>query len=54
LEENRGEDFQEEGRNQEIIVQPEGKISGNGEFIERIKKLVDAKLNNKNHLNYYF
>ena len=54
LEVNGGEDFQEEGRNQEIIVQSEGKISGNGEFIERKKKLGDAKLNNKNHLNYYF
>ena len=54
MEVNGGEDFQEEGINQELIVQSEGKISGNGEFIERKKKLGDAKLNNKNHLNYYF
>ena len=38
LEEKGGEDFQEEGINQELIVQSEGKISGNGEFIERKKK----------------
>ena len=37
LEVTGGEDFQEEGRNQGIIVQPEGKISRNGEFIERKK-----------------
>ena len=38
LEENGGEAFQEEGGNQELIVQPEGKIGGNGEFTASKKK----------------
>ena len=38
LEENGGGDFQEEGGNQDLIVQPEGKIGGNGEFTANKKK----------------
>ena len=38
LEENGGGDFQEERGNQDLVVQQEGKISGNGEFPTGSKK----------------
>ena len=38
LEENGGGDFQEDGGNQELIIQPEGKIGGNGEFTTKKRK----------------
>ena len=38
LEENGGGDFQEERGNQDLVVQQEGKISGNGEFSTGRKK----------------
>ena len=38
LEENGGGDFQEDRGNQDLVVQQEGKISGNGEFSTMRKK----------------